>query len=153
MTALLILAPSATADDGAALAELCRTGVAIQGSPIVVALPADVEAPPGARIVRVKRDAASITALRIGMAQLTNTVATSVLIAPLAAAGVPAATLLAMIDAARREPDAITALAGAALDDSPLIVPRDAWLELVTLGDGGLGAIAARRRIVRVEAT
>jgi hypothetical protein len=151
MPALLILAPSATADDGALVAEQARTGVAMQASPIVVAIPPDVDAPPGARVVRVKRDVAAITAIRIGMAQLTNTTATSVLIWPFAAARVPMDSLLALIDATAREPGLIAALANADADAAPMIVPRDAWLELVTLGEGGLSALATRRRVVRVE--
>jgi hypothetical protein len=152
MTSLLILAASAAAADSVAVAELCRTGVAIQTSPVVVAIPSDVDAPSGAKVVRVKRDVATITALRIGMAQLTNTTSTSVLIWPFEAAAVPMVSLLALLDAASREPDALVALAGSALDGAPIIVPRDAWLELVTLGEGGLDAIAARRRVLRVEA-
>ena len=152
MTSLLILAPSAAVTDSAAIAEQCRTAVALQASPIVVAIPADVDAPSGAKVVRVKRDAATITALRTGMAQLTNTTSTSVLIWPFPAAGVPIVSLLALLDAASRTPDAIAALANASLDDAPIVVPRDAWLELVTLGEGGLDALAARRRVVRVEA-
>ena len=124
----------------------------MQTSPIVVAMPGDLDLPPGPRVVRVKRDVAAITAIRVGMAQLTNTTATSVLLWPIAAAGVPLVALLALIDAAKREPGVITTFSSASLDGSPLVVPRDAWLELVTLGEGGLDAIAARRSVVRVDA-
>jgi len=30
-------------------------------------------------------------------------------------------------------------------------VPRDAWLELVTIAENGLDAVAARRRVERVD--
>jgi hypothetical protein len=149
MPALLILAADGNTPT---VAEQFRTGVALQASPIVVVIPPDVDAPAGARVVRVRRDVAPITAIRMGMAQLTNSTSTSVLLWPSAAAQTPVASLLASIDAATREPDAIVALAGAALDGSPVIVPRDGWLELVTLGEGGLGVLATRRRVVRVEA-
>ena len=149
MPALLILAQSAT--DALTVAAMQRMGAAIHASPIVVAIPADIEAVQGARVVRVKRDGAPITALRIGMAQLTNTTATSVLLWPLAAAEVAMPTLLALLDAAERAPGVITALSDVPIDRSPLVVPRDAWLELVTLGEGGLDALTTRRRTVRVD--
>ena len=102
--------------------------------------------------MQVKRDVAAITALRVGMAQLTNTTATSVLVWPLSHTGVPMLSLLALLDAAAREPGVIAVLAGATSDVAPMVVPRDAWLELVTLGEGGLSALAARRRVVEVAA-
>jgi hypothetical protein len=131
---------------------MVQTGVALQSSPIVVVIPSDADAPSGGRVVRVKRDVAPITAIRIGMAQLTNSTATSVLLWPLASAEVPLVALLALIDAATREVGSIVALASSNLELAPVVVPRDAWLELVTLGEGGLEALAGRRRIVRVDA-
>jgi hypothetical protein len=147
MPSLLILSPDG---DSATIAEQTRTGVAMQASPIVVVIPSDVDAPPGVRVVRVKRDVAPITAIRIGMAQLTNTTSTSVLLWPSAAASVPIVSLLALVDAASRDPGAIVALGSLPLEGAPIIVPRDAWLELVTLGEGGLETLGARRRVVRV---
>lgn len=149
MPSLLLLSPDG---DTPTVAEQFRTGVAIQASPIVVVIPSDVDAPSGARVVRVKRGVAPITAIRTGMAQLTNTTSTSVLLWPYSAAKVPIESLLALIDAASREAGAIVALEGASLDDAPIVVPRDAWLELVTLGEGGLDVLATRRHVVRVEA-
>jgi len=149
MPALLILAQSAPDTD--TVADMARTGLALHVSPIVVAAPADIAVPTGTRGVQVKRDVAAITAIRIGMAQLTNTTATSVLIWPALSAGLPFVSLLALIDAAARESGDIAVLAGLAPDVAPLVVPRDAWLELVTLGEGGLAALATRRRVVQVD--
>ena len=58
-----------------------------------------------------------------------------------------------MVDAAKRAPDVLVAFAGEPLDASPVMIPRDAWLELVTVGEGGIDALAARRRIERVKLT
>jgi len=58
--------------------------------------------------------------------------------------------LLALVDAAKRAQDAIVAFEEESLDGSVVIVPRDAWLELVTVGESGMGVVAARRRVVRV---
>jgi hypothetical protein len=32
-----------------------------------------------------------------------------------------------------------------------VLIPRDAWLELMTVGESGMDAVAARRRVVRVS--
>ena len=56
------------------------------------------------------------------------------------------------MDEAKRSTDAIVAFERATLDGGVLVVPRDAWLELVTLGEGGMSAVVARRRVVRVPA-
>ena len=152
MPPILILAPSATTADEPRLAAMAHTSAAIGASPIVVALPPGVEPPAGSRVVRVKPSASVIGAIRLGMAQLTNTTATAAILWPLAADSVSASTLLSVLSASALDPHALVAVAGP-LDDAPLLVPRDAWLELVTLGEGGLDALAARRRTVRVDAT
>jgi len=149
MPPTLILAQSG---DTTIVAAMAHTAVALDSSPIIVAAPADVVIPAGTRGVQVKRDVAAITALRIGMAQLTNTTATAVLVWPSTSASVSIESLRSLIDAAASEPGVIAVLAGVASDLAPMAVPRDAWLELVTLGEGGLDAIAARRRVVSVIA-
>jgi hypothetical protein len=98
----------------------------------------------------VKRAVSPVTEHRLGMPQLTNTTAQAVLIVPLRGATRPLVSLLALLDAARRSDDALIAFEGAMLDDSPVLVPRDAWLELVTIGEGGIDAVAARRSVQRV---
>lgn len=119
--------------------------------PVVLVLRRDAAVPIGARVARVSDGASDISALRAGMALLTNTTARLVLLWPAAGdvtAEVPA--LHALVAAARREGGAVTAFANADLDRSPVIVARDAWLELVTLGEQGLAAVAARRGEHRV---
>jgi len=75
-----------------------------------------------------------------------------VLLVPLNAERVSVVALLALIDVAKRDEQAIVAFSSASLDDSAVMLPRDAWLELVTVGESGMNAVAARRRVVRVSA-
>lgn len=150
--AALVLAHDATAPDATPLAGLARTAVDAGASPVVVAAPFDVELPSPARVVRTRAGGAGIAAIRLGMAQLTNTVARAALIVPIGAGETSLVALLALVDAAKRAEDAIVAFEDADLDASVVLVPRDGWLELVTLGERGIGAAAARRRVVRVKA-
>ena len=84
------------------------------------------------------------------MAQLANTPARVVLLLPHGGPPPSLVALLSLVDAAKRAPDAIVAFDGAPLDESPVLVPRDAWLELVTLGGErtrrGRRAAASRAR-------
>jgi hypothetical protein len=150
--AALLLAHDATDADAEALEVLARDAATIGATTVVVALPPSVQAPAATRIVRVKLGGSRVTALRVGMAQLTNTSARAVLIVPMRGAHRPLVSLLALLDGAKRSGDALVAFQHAALDDSPVLVPRDAWLELVTLGEDGIDAVAARRGVVRVDA-
>ena len=147
----LLIAPRATAADGARLAELARVVGDAGAAPVVVAAPPDVELG-SVRVVRTRAQGAPIAAIRLGMAQLTNSVARAVLLVPSDAQDATLVELLALVDAAKRSEGAIAAYEGRALDRSPLLVPRDAWLELVTLGEGGMDAVAAKRRLIRVSA-
>jgi hypothetical protein len=102
-------------------------------------------------VVRTRDSGSRIGAIRLGMAQLANTPARVVLLIPQAGSSPSVVALLSLLDAAKRAPDAVVAFAGAPLDESPVLVPRDAWLELVTVAENGLDAVAARRRVERVE--
>lgn len=148
--AALVLAhdadPSRTADLGA----LVATARDVGATPVVVAAPPGVELPAPARVVRTRQAGPRIGAIRLGMAQLANSPARVVLLLPLSGAVPSLVALLSLVDASKRAPDALVAFAGASLDDSPVLVPRDAWLELVTVAENGLDAVAARRRVERV---
>ena len=148
----LLVAHDASAADAARLAELARMVADAGASPVVVALAPEVDAPPGTRVVRTRANGTAIAAVRVGMAQLTNTVARAVLLVPLGAERVSVVALLALIDAAKRDEQAVVAFSSASLDESAVMLPRDAWLELVTVGESGMNAVAARRRVVRVSA-
>ncbi len=150
--AALVLAHDAPASDASRIAEVARTAAEAGATPVVVAAPFECELPSAARLVRTRAGGSAIAAIRVGMAQLTNTVARAAIVAPHAAGDTSLLALLALLDAAKRSGDAIVAFEHAALDDGVLVVPRDAWLELVTLGESGMSAVAARRRIVRVPA-
>jgi molybdopterin-guanine dinucleotide biosynthesis protein A len=148
--AALVLAHDADPSWTSALAALAATARDLGAAPVVVAAPPAIELPTTVRVVRTRESSTRIGAVRLGMAQLANTPARVVLLLPHDAPIASLVDLLSMVDAAKRAPDAIVALADAPLDASPVIVPRDAWLELVTLGEGGLDALAARRRVERV---
>lgn len=148
----LLLAHGASAPDATRVAELARTVADAGASPVVVALAPDVAAPPGTRVVRTRAQVSAIAAMRLGMAQLTNTVARAVLLVPLNADRASLVALLALVDAAKRDEQAVVAFENAGLNESAMLVPRDAWLELVTVGESGMDAVAARRRVVRVSA-
>ena len=147
----LLIAHDASATDEARVADLARTIADAGASPAVVALPPDVAAPPGARVVRTRAHGSAIAAVRLGMAQLTNTVARAVLLVPFRAERTELVALLALVDAAKRDERAIIAFANARLDESAVLVPRDAWLELVTVGESGMEAVGERRGVVRVD--
>lgn len=134
-----------------ALSALVTRARDLGASPVVAAVPPGIELPAPARVVRTREAGSRIGAIRLGMAQLANTAARVVMILPHAASDASLVELLSLVDAAKRAPDAVVAFAGAPLDESPVIVPRDAWLELVTVGESGLDALAARRRVERVE--
>ena len=146
----LVSAPRATPRDGARLSELARMVADAGAAPVVVAAPPDVELG-SARVVRTRPQGTSIAAIRLGMAQLTNSIARAVLLVPHEAEDATLVALLALVDAGKRSEGAIVALEGQALDRSPLLVPRDAWLELVTLGEGGMDVVVARRSLVRAR--
>ena len=148
----LLVAHDASAADATRLDALARTIAEAGASPVIVALAPDVDAPAGTRVVRTRAHGTAIAAVRAGMAQLTNTVARAVLLVPLGAERVSVVALLALIDAAKRDAHAIIAFSSANLDESTVMLPRDAWLELVTVGESGMNAVAARRRVVRVSA-
>jgi len=150
--AALVTAPRATPTDGPRLAELARMAADTGAAPVVVAAPPGVELG-SARVARTRPEGTPIAAIRLGMAQLTNSVARAVLLLPHEADGATLVALLALLDGGKRSEGAMVALEGAALDRSPLLVPRDAWLELVTLGEGGMDAVAARRGVTRVSIT
>lgn len=143
--AALILAHDATVADTVRIAESAAAVSALGAQPVVVALPAEV-APltTGVRVVRTKSGAPAIAAIRLGMAQLTNTAALSVVLVPLAAIPASGPSLDAMLERSARLPSALVALEGVALDASPLVVPRSSWLELMTLGEQGIQAVAGR---------
>lgn len=146
----LLTAHDATLADGSRVAALARIISDAGASPVVVALPPDVEAPSDVRVVRTRAQGSAIASIRLGMAQLTNTVARAVLLVPLGADSASLVALLSLVDAAKRDERAIVTDSAGRLDGSALLVPRDAWLELVTIGEGGMDAVAARRSVIRV---
>lgn len=144
-------------DQGAEPATLRAAVDAARGAgarPIVLVLPRGAEAPADTRVVHVNDGARTISALRAGMALLTNTTARLALVWPLGAgqASVPADAVLALVSAARDSGAAVTALADDDLERAPIVIARDAWLDLVTIGEQGMAAVATRRGLHLVGA-
>ena len=150
--AALVLGHDADASRAGAIGRLVATARDVGATPVVVAVPPGIELEAPARVVRTRESGSRIGAIRLGMAQLANSPAQVVLLLP-SGATPSIVELLSLIDTSKRAPNAIVAFAGASLDESPVLVPRDAWLELVTIAESGLDAVAARRRVERVDVT
>ena len=150
--AALVIGHEADPSRKEALDALAATARDLGASPVVGVVPPGSRARSArTRVVRTRAGGSRIGAIRLGMAQLANTPARFVLLLPHGGSPPSLVALLSLLDAAKLAPDAIVAFEGASLDESPVLVPRDAWLELVTLGESGLGAVGARRRVERVE--
>ena len=148
--AAVVLAHGAM-DDDAALAARVATARAAGAEVIVVALARGRVPPAGALTARVAANAPRISALRAGLALLANRPARLALLLPEGTAP-DAYDLPALVAAARREGAAVTAFVACDLDAPPVIVEREAWLELLTLGEQGIGAVAARRGLHLIPA-
>jgi hypothetical protein len=149
VVAAVILAPRAAPSDHdlvASMVESARTLAAY----VAVVVPKGWRAPPRSRVAHVAPGASAIGAIRAGMAQLSNTPAQYALLWPLEAGAVEGARLRALVAAAGRERAALASFAGDDLEHAPVMVARDAWLDLMTLGEHGIGALAARRGLHRV---
>jgi hypothetical protein len=84
------------------------------------------------------------------MAQLSNTSARYALLWPLeSAAGADA--VRALVTAVASQRPSFASLDGDDLDHDPVMLAREAWLELMTLGEQGMTAIASRLGLHRVE--
>jgi hypothetical protein len=149
--AAVILAPRAETKDGPTLTRLVEAARAAGAEPIVVTAPRETAPAAGARGVHLPAGASDATALRLGMAQLGNSSVPYALLLHLGPATPDVVPLLALVDAAKRDRPALTALDGDDLDRGPVLIARDAWLELMTLADEGIGAVAARRGVQRVK--
>lgn len=148
--AAVILAAGAAAADSPRVAEMVQAARAAGAEPVVVAAPRGWPALPNARMVHVAPDASSISGLRAGMAQLTNTTARFALLWPFDERTTEVVSLLALVDDVKRERATMTALEGDVKARGAVMVARDAWLDLMAGGVEGLSATLAapRRRTV-----
>jgi hypothetical protein len=149
VVAVVILAPRAAPSDRDLVGEMVESAHGFAAYAAVV-VPKGWRAPPRSRVVHVPPGISAIGAIRAGMAQLSNTPARYALLWPLEAGAVEDARLRALVAAADRERPALAALAGDDLEHAPVMIARDAWLDLMTLGEQGIGAVAARRGLHRV---
>ncbi len=149
-TAAVLLPPSGAAQGAPTLDEVAAAAKAAGAGPLVAVVPRGFSAPAVGRTVHVAPRATRIGAIRAGMAQLANTPSRWSLVLPRVAASADEALLRALIDAAKSSPAAqLIAREGAALDETPILVARDAWLTLLTLGEQGMDAVAAKLGLVR----
>lgn len=153
--AVVVVASRASPADRERVAEMVGIARAIGARGIVVAVPKGWRAPAHARVVHATPGAPTISGVRLAMAQLSNTSARYVLLWPLeSAAGADA--LGALVSGVRREQPALAALEGDELDRDPVMLARGSWLELMTLGEQGMQAVADRlgvRRVARERST
>ena len=148
--AAVVLAHDARDDDAGTIQSMVDAAHAAGADPVVVVLPRGRVAPTRARIVHVGASPSRISATRAGMALLANTTVRFLLLWPYdpeAAASPSETPLQLLVDDAEREGSAMTALAGADLDRSAVLIARDSWLDVMTLGEQGLDAVAARIRL------
>lgn len=149
--AVVILAPRATTADHDTVAMMVDSARALAGY-VVVVVPKGWRAPPRSRVVHVAPGASAIGAIRAGMAQLSNTPARYALLWPLDAGVVELSRLRTLLAGVVRERPAVGALAGDDPERAPVMIAREAWLDLMTLGERGIGAITVRRGVHYVGA-
>jgi hypothetical protein len=149
--AAVVLAMGATAEDAPRLEVMLQATRAAGANPIVAVLPRGIPAPRGVKVAQVAPAARTISGLRAGMALLANSTARFVLLWPFESEWSDTDGVMPLVEAARREQGAVTAMAGADLDREPIVVARDCWLELMTIGEQGMNALVARRGVYRVQ--
>lgn len=147
--AVVILAPRATPGDRDVVAEMVESANNLAAYAVVV-VPKGWRAPPRSRVAHVMPGVSPIGAIRAGMAQLSNTPARYALLWPLEAGAMDVARLRALVAGVGQEHVALAALAGDDVEHAPVMIARDAWLDLMTLGEQGIGAVAARRGLHRI---
>jgi hypothetical protein len=153
--AVVILASRASPGDRERVAGMVGMARTLGARAIVVAVPKGWRAPAHARVVHATPGAPGISALRLAMAQLSNTPARYVLLWPLESAADPEA-LDSLVAGVTRARSGFALLEGDDPDHDPVIVAREAWLELMTLGEQGMQAVAERlgaRRVSRERST
>lgn len=148
--AVVILAPRATPGDRERVDGMVQVARAAGAQAIVAAVPRGWRAPPHSRVVHVAPGAPAISAIRAGMAQLSNTSVRHAMLWPLDAAGADVARLSALVRGIQFEGAALAVLEGDDVEHAPLMIARDAWLDLMTLGEQGMTALAERRGLHRV---
>ena len=148
--AVVILAPRATATDAPRIADMVSTSRDAGAGAVVVAVPRGFRSPERSRVVHVGPGAGAIGAIRAAMSQLANTSVRAAMLWPIAQAPPSTVPIRTLLDAATAEPADLVAFEGDDLSTSPVLIARDAWLDLVTLGEQGLDVLAARKTLRRV---
>ena len=115
-------------------------------APIVVVGPPNLSPPPGVRLV-VNPDAAGeqIQSLRLGLAQLVNVPVGGALVWPVDHPFAELASVLGIVDAARRTAAPIVIPVFDGRRGHPVYFARDVWRELMTVPAGGARAVVHAR--------
>lgn len=150
--AAVILASRATPGDRQRVADMVQVAREVGAQAIVAAVPRGWRAPPYSRVVHVAPGAPAISAIRAGMAQLSNTSVRHAMLWPLSAADAGVGRLATLVHGTATEGAALALLEGDDVEHGPLMIARDAWLDLMTLGEQGMTALAERRGLHRVAA-
>lgn len=141
--AVVILAGRATPADRERVAEMVATARALGAHAIIVAVPRGWRAPAHARVVHATPGAPPIGAVRLAMAQLSNTPARYALMWRLDAAD-DAHRLRALLDEVARGEPRLVSFEGEDPEHAPMMVAREVWLELMTIGEQGMSALSGR---------
>ncbi|MBA3673167.1 MAG: hypothetical protein H0W68_14245 [Gemmatimonadaceae bacterium] len=138
-------------EDGPSLSEMIAIAKGAGAGPIIAVVPRGFTAPAGGRTVHVAPRAPRIAAIRAGLSQLTNTPLQYAILLPRRPLSANAIAMQAMMRAARETPAPMMALAGVPLGDSPIVIGRESWLDMITIGERGLDAVARRRGLFEVQ--
>jgi CTP:molybdopterin cytidylyltransferase MocA len=119
--------------------EHCLTSGA---DPVIAVVPPDVAVPDGVRrVINPRATDEQVTSLRLGLAQLANTVVDGALVWPVDHPFAQATSGLAVVDAARRIGAPIVVPVHDGKRGHPVWFARETWRELMTVVDGGARAV------------
>ena len=145
---------AATLPDGRRFLDaVVETAVLAHLSPVVAVLPPGVFAPAGLRVVvNSTSESEQIVSVRLGLAQLTNTLVEAALVWPVDHPFVRLDSILALLDGARRSNASIVVPTHDGRRGHPTFFHRDTWRELMTIGSGGARAVIQRpaQRVLEV---
>lgn len=150
--AVVILAARASPSERDRVTEMVDIARAVGADAVVVAVPRGWRAPAHGRVVHAAPGATPMSVVRLAMAQLSNTPARYALLWPLAAPACDVERLRALVEYVERERPALAAMEGDDVERAPVMIARDAWLELMTLGEQDLAALGERLGVQRVVA-
>lgn len=122
--------------------EVVARAAEAEADPIIAVVQRSTSVPSPARAVAgPPPDAEQITSLRVGLAQLANSPATSTLVWPVDHPFVSLDSVLAILDAHQRTRAPIVVPMFAGRRGHPVLFGRDTWRELMTVPEGGARSV------------